>query len=181
MKKFLKAVYFEFEGAICAVMFAIMLVILFMQVILRFVFHAPNVWSEELARYLFIYIVYLASSYAVLERRHIRIDGLEKVFPGILRPITAILGDLIWIGFSAFLCVTSAIYVKENVYALHTVSLGLKMEMWPWWMALPIGNGLITIRMIIYFIENWFIKRSLIPRDEDPNANNDDLPEGVGE
>lgn len=167
MKKFLKKVYFQGEAFICSIMFIIMLAILFEQVVLRFVFHNSNVWSEELARYLFIYIVFLASSYAVLENRPIRIDVATKLWPKPIRKYAEMLGEIILIVFSFMLAYMSFNYIKEFVYGLRVISLGFKSEMWIWWMAIPIGNFLIGVRATISFIERWIIKRPLVTRDEE--------------
>lgn len=62
-----------------AVLIAI-LILLSYQVIMRFVFHNTNSWSEELARYLFIWLVYLSASYAIYKNAHIKIEcGQESV------------------------------------------------------------------------------------------------------
>ena len=47
----------KIEKLFLAVTVAIMIIVIIYQVILRYVFSASNAWSEELARYLFIYDV----------------------------------------------------------------------------------------------------------------------------
>ena len=51
------------EKILLAASSAAMVVIIVYQVILRYCFNASNSWSEELARYLFIYDVMLDSVY----------------------------------------------------------------------------------------------------------------------
>ena len=50
----------KIEKLFLAVTVAIMIIVIIYQVILRYVFSASNAWSEELARYLFIYDVMVA-------------------------------------------------------------------------------------------------------------------------
>ena len=46
-----------------------------MQVVTRYVFKIPLPWSEEMARYLFLWLTWVgASSYATKERKHVSID-----------------------------------------------------------------------------------------------------------
>ena len=47
------------EKVFLVVTAAIMVIVIAYQVVLRYVFHASNAWSEELARYLFIYDVFI--------------------------------------------------------------------------------------------------------------------------
>lgn len=170
MKKILKLVYAEGEQAICFAMFLVMLIILFLQVVLRFIFSHSNMWSEELSRYLFIYIVFMASSFAVTQRAHIRIDVLEKIWPRPLRKPTAVLGEIIWIAFSVLLTVLSAKYVYLNVAKLHQMSLGIKVPMAWFWTALPIGNAAISFRLVLAFIEDYIMHRKLVKIDDKPET-----------
>ena len=183
MKRFLKKIYFELEGFVCTVMFIIMLAVLFLQVIMRFVFNNSNAWSEELARYLFIYVAYLAASLAVLKKRHVRIDAIEYLWPKPLRKPTAMLGELICIVFIGVLVVKSAIYVYNDIYLLGSMSIALKCSMWGWWSSLPVGCALIEFRLIVSFIEDFIIKRPLIKEDvsEEEVSETEKLLKEVGE
>ena len=59
--KFLDALE-KVEKAILAITVAIMIIIITYQVIMRYVFANANSWSEELARYLFIYDVMIGAA-----------------------------------------------------------------------------------------------------------------------
>lgn len=95
------------EDYILVAFMAIMSVVIFFQVIMRYVFRSSLTWSEELARYLFVWIVYFAISYAVKERKHIKIEAALYLMPKNVRPYMPIIGDIIVFVFSAFIIVTS--------------------------------------------------------------------------
>ncbi|MBZ4645393.1 MAG: hypothetical protein PWR27_1483 [Petroclostridium sp.] len=95
------------EDYILVAFMAIMSVVIFFQVIMRYVFRSSLTWSEELARYLFVWIVYFAISYAVKERKHIKIEAALYLMPKKVRPYMPIIGDIIVFVFSAFIIVTS--------------------------------------------------------------------------
>lgn len=63
------------EKYITAILFAAMCTIIMLQIILR-VAGAPLAWSEEIARYLFIWIIYLASGRAMGLEKHLTVDIL---------------------------------------------------------------------------------------------------------
>jgi TRAP-type C4-dicarboxylate transport system permease small subunit len=73
MKKVLKFLDDYFEAAICSILLAIMSIVIFMQVVGR-TFGFNIAWNEELARYLYIWLIYLGCAYAVKLRRHIRVE-----------------------------------------------------------------------------------------------------------
>ena len=56
--KWIKKLADNFEGYCCAVMLAVMSVVVFMQVVFRFLIKSSLPWSEELSRYLLVYITY---------------------------------------------------------------------------------------------------------------------------
>jgi TRAP-type C4-dicarboxylate transport system permease small subunit len=62
----------NFEEIICGLLLGIMLLILTYQVVLRFIFNSSNAWSEELARYLFIWFIFIGASYAAQKTAHIK-------------------------------------------------------------------------------------------------------------
>ena len=53
-----------------------MTLIIFLQVISRYIFNSPLVWSEELSRYLFVWISFLAIADAVRTKSHIALSIL---------------------------------------------------------------------------------------------------------
>lgn len=64
---------------VASIMFVALAVLVFFQVVTRFVINFPLAWSEEISRYLTIYIVFLGSALAVRNREHIAIDFLMDI------------------------------------------------------------------------------------------------------
>jgi|ETNmetMinimDraft_8_1059916.scaffolds.fasta_scaffold27915_2 TRAP-type C4-dicarboxylate transport system permease small subunit len=61
-------------------LFSIQVLIVFSQVIWRFVFDDPFSWSEELARYLQVWLIMLTSSVCIQKSKHLAIDYLTHKF-----------------------------------------------------------------------------------------------------
>jgi TRAP-type C4-dicarboxylate transport system permease small subunit len=64
-----------------AVFLALMIVLVFMNVVGRYVFNIGFVWSEEISRLCFIFLVYLGSIEAMRDNRHLMIDTLLLKVP----------------------------------------------------------------------------------------------------
>lgn len=60
----------------------IMLITIFAQVITRYGFSYTPEWSEELARYLFVYVVFLGSALIMGESGHLAVEFLPNHFKG---------------------------------------------------------------------------------------------------
>ena len=129
-----------------AVLIAI-LILLSYQVIMRFVFHNTNSWSEELARYLFIWLVYLSASYAIYKNAHIKIDAVKNLYPKKIRKYIPILGNLIFLVYAVVITVYSCGYCMD-IYASHQVSMGLGVMMAYMYASIPVGHALMSLRLI---------------------------------
>lgn len=71
-----------FERCIGVLLISIMIILLFIQVISRYVFNNALSFTEEISLMLFIIFVYLGSSLAIKKRKHLRITILvNKLTP----------------------------------------------------------------------------------------------------
>ena len=77
MNRFFKIYDMVIKGILVAIV-AAFIVIVFAQVVCRYVFNNSLSWSEELARTLFVEMIFLASPICVLEKRHITVDILHQ-------------------------------------------------------------------------------------------------------
>ncbi len=89
------------------VLLAILLLVVGGQVFSRYALNHSLFWSEELARYLFIYLVFLGSAIVLRRNGHIQVSFfVERLPPGIRRAI-AVLVDLLLLWFTATVLVQS--------------------------------------------------------------------------
>lgn len=77
---------------------AVMIVITLAQVVFRYLLQAPLTWSEELARYMFVYIVYLAAPIALHRGLHIGVDNVTVHLSRRVQHVLEILNDLVALG-----------------------------------------------------------------------------------
>jgi TRAP-type C4-dicarboxylate transport system permease small subunit len=76
---------------ICAVLLTIMLIITFVQVIVRYCFNAPFSWAEEITLMLLVNFGYLCMSLDILSDSHVAIYFLYTKFPPMGRKILDLL------------------------------------------------------------------------------------------
>ena len=69
------------EKMICTVTLALMSAIIVAQVFFRYVLNNSLSWSEELARYLFIWTIYIGISYGVKMDKHVAVDAVYSYMP----------------------------------------------------------------------------------------------------
>lgn len=147
MKRSLKFLNNNIEVILAATALIIFASLTILQVVLRKVFNNPLSWSEELARYLFIWFVFLSGSYAVKFQKHVKlsffIDRLKKPFNMYFQLVALIL----WLLFLFFLNVYS-IKVVSFIYSTGQTSSANNIPMYLIYLSLTVGSILMTIRVI---------------------------------
>ncbi len=144
MKKLLKWLDDNLEVYLCVILMSLMTVIIVIQVIARYVFRNSLSWSEELARYIFIWLIYLGISYGCKLRKHIKIDAALYLFPKAIRKYVVIIGDIIFLGFSAYIAYTGFSYALGQT----RVSSALHIPFQVVYASTFVGFGLAIIRQI---------------------------------
>ncbi|NLH71177.1 MAG: TRAP transporter small permease [Brooklawnia sp.] len=98
-----------------AIFLGIMILLTFLNVIMRYVFSSGFVWSEEIARICFIYLVYLGTIDAYRDNRHLGVEMLvARAKPGAQRVLyLAIQGIVIWM--MAILTIGSFTLAKQGL------------------------------------------------------------------
>lgn len=147
MKKVLKWLDDNLEKLICVLLMSVSTIVIFVQVIMRYIFHSSLTWSEEFARYCFIWLIFLAGSYGCKKRAHIKIEAALKLFPAGVRPGVVILGDLMTLVFASYIFFTGiSLSVFQIRYSKFSPAMGVPM--WVVYTALVVGFGLMIIRQI---------------------------------
>lgn len=89
--------------------------LMFAQVVARYVFQAPLFWSDELGRYCYVWMSYIAAIALVAQRSHIRIDLINSVLGPRGRRAVEILAGLIVVGTCVFLVQGSWPWLMTNI------------------------------------------------------------------
>jgi TRAP-type C4-dicarboxylate transport system permease small subunit len=113
------------NGLVASLLFGALTVVVALQVFTRFVLHAPFIWSEELARFLFFWVVLLGSAMSVRDRRHFVLDvspGGHRKHGRIRRFVADAVPDLLVLGFSILLLVEGIGYARVGLLRVATNS-----------------------------------------------------------
>ncbi len=141
----------NFEKWFLIISLVAMVLIIFMQVVLRW-FHAATVWAEELARYIMLYQVWIGASYAVREDAHIRITALIGKLTGNKRRVSETVVLALWLIFALWLTVEGVQLVKE-IAIMGQVSSAMRIPMTIPYASVPLGGALMSIRLVQKLIQ----------------------------
>ena len=135
------------EEVFCAAAILLTTVVLFVNVVLRYVFSDSTSWAEELIRYLMIWITFIGGGICVRRGAHIRMDFIMTVIPrryGLMLTRTAYLlaaafcAALVWYGIRLMAFTVSHVQTSP----------ALGVPMWVPYAAMPIGSALMALHLI---------------------------------
>ena len=135
----------KIERLFLAVAMVVMIADMTYQVILRYVFSNSNAWSEELARYLFIFEVMIAAAIAIRKNSHLQIDVLINCFKPRTKTLFTLVSTLVGMAFLVFLLVYSIGLVKTGG---ANISVGLNIPMSVPYASIPIGTVLMLLTSV---------------------------------
>jgi len=127
--------------------YSMLVVTMAVEVIRREVFSYSSVWGEEIVRYSFIYLAWIGASAAVKDRAHIRIDVLYNFMSQRGKAVLYVFSDLVMLLVScvAFYFALEAVLTS---WKFSSVTHGLRISLALFLAAVPIGFGLMVIRLI---------------------------------
>jgi len=134
------------------VMTAVMFLTIFLQVIFRYTIAIPFTFSEELARYLMVWIVCIGAAAAYGEGMHIGVNVFANLLPpGGRRWLTR----MVHLAVGALMAVI--VYQGGRLSRLLTDQLSPAMEIrmsWPY-LAVPVGAFLILVQAAALLIKDF--------------------------
>lgn len=141
MKRF-SAFFEQVLGTICAVLLGAMLVVVFGQVLMRYVLRMPFSWGEELARFLQIWLTFMGASLAFLVGGHASIQMLLDRLPEKARRITRV-GTALLAGLLFLILVVKGMRLVLFTWSDESPALSLPFGIV--YLALPVASGIIFL------------------------------------
>lgn len=120
------------------------------QVLARYVFNVPLRWSEEMARYLFIWLSFLGAWLAWARRDHLGIDLLLESLPERAAQVLRILVELAVLTFAAL-----SMYYGQRILAISAgqPSAVLRIPMAWVYAAFYVGMALVVLETLVGWLE----------------------------
>ncbi len=156
-----KAVLFEryldtAEKGVMIVLVSVLTTVTFLQVFSRYALRHSFFWTEELARFLFIYVCMLGIAMGIGSKGHYGFDAFFKIFPEKMKWGLALLGYLV---IAFFIVILTWKGFEELPSTANQLSVSLPVTMIWSYAALPLGGILMMIhhflRVIIDGPSKW--------------------------
>ena len=138
------------EGTI-VILFTLLTVAVFAQVVARYVFNQPPAWTEEVARFCQVWIILLASSICIRKGSHLAVDYLTPgLGPGARQGISLLTGALMAL-YSGVVAIWGT-----RLLLLGTLQTSPAMQLNMGWVYLvfPLAGGLMLLEAVLATYHN---------------------------
>jgi TRAP-type C4-dicarboxylate transport system permease small subunit len=137
------------------VTFTLMVILTFLQVVFRYAIEQPLSWSEEGAKYLFMWATYMGASIAFYEAKHINVTLFTDLLSTRVQAAFLLLADLFCLWF-LLVFVYQGVIVSQRVFMLGQFSPSM-----PWlpigvtYLAIPVGCFFMFCNVLVYAVRHF--------------------------
>lgn len=147
MKKVIHWLDEHLEEYICILLLTSMTAIIFLQIVARSIGGDVS-WNEELARYLFVWLIYVGCSFAVKKRRHISVEAVLLLFGrrGIF--ILNLVSNIFFFLFCLIVLSEAFPVLYKMHYKFKQLSPAMRLPLTYAYASVPVGFALMTFRLV---------------------------------
>ncbi len=145
----------KFEEKALVIALAVMVVVIFTNVVMRYIFNSSLSWSEEFARYLFVWFSWIGVSAGVKDKEHLRVEilSMSLVKRGLVKAdeVVNIFVALIWLATSWIV----AYYGFDIIMAqidMNVLTPAMRIPVWTAYLSVPVCSLVVGIRLILNII-----------------------------
>jgi len=123
------------------------------QVFTRFILNNPSAFTEELARFLLIWVGLLGAAYAAGRKMHLAIEVILERLEGKIREIAEFTIQFFILLFALLVMVVGGIRLVGITLALDQISAALRIKLGYVYLVLPISGLLIMFYALVFIVE----------------------------
>ncbi len=150
---------------------SVMTAMVAVEVILRYGFGKSLYVTEELTRYLMVWVVFLASSLAIRDNSHISIELIPNLFRGRVRSGYNLIAQSFFLFFLIFLGVKG---IEALTFQMDQIIPSLEIPIFWFYLAIPVGSLLMILNLLPKIwegLKTLFGKAKPVQQDEILSVN----------
>ena len=144
----------RFEEWVLAIVVIFMVLMAFLQVVLRNLFDVGILWGDILLRHLVLWVGFIGASIATKENKHINIDVLNRLLREKWNKRVQFIIDLISAFIAGYLGIAAWRFVIDE--KLFGTTIFNDIPVWYFQIIIPIGFILIAIRFVISGLNQFY-------------------------
>lgn len=157
-------------GAFLIVLMGVSVLNVLWQVFSRFVLDAPSSFTQELARFLLIWVGVLGAGYAVGQRDHLAFDLLPQRLEGRWREGLYILIQGFVIAFAVAVMIVGGLRLVYVQLTLGQTSASLNIPIGGVYLVLPLSGLVMVFYALAHIYGHWRALQSIAPASSDQSV-----------
>lgn len=159
------------DAVITGLTLSLCVIIVNLNVLCRYFLNNPLRWGEEVVTSLFVWTVFIGSSYAHRKHAHLGVDIVVNLIHGRAKAVVQDIMSVLEILILIMLTAVSAQYVYNLIFSrgVYKIALSDTLRVPKWWtgIAVPIGFGLSLIHSIRFLLTDrlHLIKPKALPEN----------------
>lgn len=150
----------RFDYHVLLLLLAALVAVVFLQVASRFVLKLPIEWSEEMARFLFIWFCWLGCSFATCSYHHIRITAQFRIMPRVVALWMLRAGDVLWIAFNLVVLYGGILYL-DSILQYPYRAMITEINMFWIFMPIPLIFLVFTLRVAFNLFDPRYFEMTM--------------------
>lgn len=139
------------EEYMIVILTAVMTILLFLQVLFRFVLNLPLAWVEEISLYSMVWLCYFGCSLAIKMREHLKMEIITNFLKPKAKKIFDMISLILFFAFAVFVLYHVTL-LTVDILQRGQVTAVLEIPKWIPYAGVPVAFLLMLIRMIQDFI-----------------------------
>ena len=163
---FINNILAKLETIFLIIVLLSMILVAFLQVILRNFFSTSILWGDTFSRHLVLWVGFLGASLATYEGRHITIDIFSRLLSPTFKRVVAILVNIFSATVCFFLMKAAINFISiekrefDRLKNLGVTNLIAGIPEWIYSLIIAIAFGIMTLRFLIHALENIVNRKS---------------------
>ena len=154
----LKSILTNLDAIITGTTLTICVILVNANVIMRYFFNNPIHWCEEVVTSLFVWTVFIGSSYAYRKHSHLGVDIVVNMMPPKMKKVVRAIMSVVEFLVLLMLTVVSSQYVYHLIFSRSgkvKIMMTDLLRVPKWWtgIAVPIGFGLSAIYSVDFMVK----------------------------
>jgi TRAP-type C4-dicarboxylate transport system permease small subunit len=143
----------QVENVLVTIFLTSMILVAFLQIVLRNFFSTGIDWGDSLVRYLVVWVAFIGAAIATKEGKHITIDILSRWFSGPGRIAMQAVTDLFSVVICGLLTLAGVHFINFEAQMGGTVFF--RLPVWVPEIIIPITFALMTLRFALNFLNGF--------------------------
>ncbi|WP_448072392.1 TRAP transporter small permease [Georgenia yuyongxinii] len=150
------------------ILFAVLVGVVVWQVFTRQVIQDPATWTEEAARYTFVWLGFFAAALVFSERGHIAVDALVRLLPEAVQRVIAVLVQLAIIAFAGIVLIWGGWRAARG--AMNQNLIALPFTVGQMYLVIPVTGVLVVVYALYHVIAVISRQEEAVEIDENPDV-----------